>query len=282
MSRTILVIGARSALAKAAIDVLAKDSKIITAGRKDCDVYCDIAQGVTIPAGVDVVINFAAAFSGKTDEEIIAAEKTNVLGVLNVCTAAREAGVRQVVLISSIFALLGKSSPQFSIYALTKRHGDELAEWYCGLHGLPLTILRPSQIYGDSQVFAKHQPFFYGMMDTAERGEDIILWGGHDPRRNYIHAQDLAQIISRVIERQVTGIYQAVSPADVTYKQIAGAAQAAFAKGGAVRFDAGRPDIPDNITPIDTSLYDKINFRPAISIEEGIGRIAVYRKKGQA
>jgi nucleoside-diphosphate-sugar epimerase len=51
-------------------------------------------------------------------------------------------------------------SPFYSSYALTKKQGDELAESYCRANKIPLTILRPSQIYGDSDSFAKHQPFF--------------------------------------------------------------------------------------------------------------------------
>ena len=64
MSQKILVIGANSALAKVVIPVLAANNTVITAGRQDCDVYCDITKELSLPKA-DVVINFAAAFSGK-------------------------------------------------------------------------------------------------------------------------------------------------------------------------------------------------------------------------
>jgi len=175
MSR-ILIVGARSALAQTVISVLAERHEVVTAGRANCDVVCDITQSITIPEGIDVVINFAAAFKSKTDQEIIDIYQTNVLGSLRVCMAACEAGVKHVVQLSSLSAVLSADSPYYTAYAVTKRQADEAAEYYCAQAGLPLTILRPSQIYGNSSDFARHQPFFYSIIDSAALGEDITIF----------------------------------------------------------------------------------------------------------
>ncbi|HSX29865.1 MAG TPA: NAD(P)-dependent oxidoreductase [Candidatus Saccharimonadales bacterium] len=279
---TVLVIGAGSALARAALPVFTKDNTIITAGRKDCDVYCDINKSVEIPSGVDVVVNFAANFGGTSDEAITAAVETNVLGTLRICEAVKKAQLKQLVLVSSIFAALDESSPSYSIYALTKKHADELAVFYCKLHEIPLTILRPSRIYGDDDSFAKNQPFLYQIVDKAQRGEDIVLYGKHDARRNYIHSADLAEIINRVISRQVAGVFACTAPEDATYSHIAKSAQHSFGRGSTVTFAHDKPDIPDDVFPADYSLYDKIDYRPSVSIDDGLRRIKEYREKGTA
>jgi nucleoside-diphosphate-sugar epimerase len=273
MNKTILIIGANSALAKEVIPVLAKGNTVITAGRKDCDLYCDVTKAVTVPDEVDVIINFAATFGGASDEEIIDAQRTNVTGALNVCVGGKRAGVKHIINISSIFALLDEKSPHYSVYALTKKQADELAHFYCGINKIPLTILRPSQIYGDSDNFAKHQPFLYHILDKAQKGEDISIYGTNDALRNYIHSADLSEIVDRLIEKRVEGMYACAYPSDISYSQIAQAAQKIFGKGGKVVFLKDKPNIPDNIFMKDLSLYEKLEYYPQISIEAGIKRI---------
>lgn len=274
----IFVIGGNSTLAKSVVPVLSKDHKVTTAGPRNCDVFCDVTKNVEMPKFIDVVINFAAAFGGDSDEEILAAEKTNVLGTLNVCMAAAEAEAKHIVLISSIFTLLEKKSPFYSSYALTKKQAEELAAFYCSRHNLSLTILQPSQIYGDTDEFAKHQPFFYHIIDAAQRGEDITIYGSNDAKRNYIHVADLAEIIARAIKSRLAGIFVCMAPDDLTYVSIAEKAQQIFDKGGKVKFLKSKPDIPDNVFAKDTSIYERLNYWPQVSITNGIERIKKQRQ----
>jgi len=282
MNKTILVVGANSAVAQEVMPLLAKNNTLITAGRKDCEVIMDITQPVTIPKNVDVVINFAASFGGENDQAIMAAVQTNAMGTLNLCEAAHAANVGHIVIISSVFTLLDETSPSYSIYALSKKQGDELAAFYCRQYNIPLTILQPSRMYGDSGSFAKHQPFLYQLIDKAQRGEDISLYGTHDASRNYLHSHDFAEITSRIIERQAEGAFVCTFPTNNTYSYIARSAQQVFSQGGIVSFLKGGPDISDDTFPLDQSLYDLIDFTPNISIEAGIERIKQHRERERA
>lgn len=277
--KKIVVIGANSALAKDVIPALAKDNEIITAGRTNCDIYCDVTKAVQLPEGTDVVINFAAHFGGPSDQDIYDAIDANVLGALRICEAARTAHVWQIIMISSIFATLPVDSSSYSIYALTKKQADEVAAYYCQIHNIPLTILRPSRIYGDSDAFRKNQPFLYQIADNARDHEKISIYGTHDAKRNYIHSNDIAEILRRAIDKQLTGIYNTVYPVNVTYSQIVRAAQETYG-AGELGFDKEKPDIPDDVFPLDTTLYDKINYQPQISPQTGIRRIKEYREGG--
>ncbi|HKU19085.1 MAG TPA: NAD(P)-dependent oxidoreductase [Candidatus Saccharimonadales bacterium] len=278
MSKTIFVIGANSALAKELIMRLAPGNTVIAGARKGADVDCDITKPITIPAGTEVVVNAAAAFGGTTDAEISEAVQTNVLGLLNICSASKQAGVRHIVHISSLSAVHAPTSPYYSIYALTKRQGDELAAWYCALNHVPLTILRPSQVYGDDVGFAKHQPLLYHMADQAARGQDITIYGRHDALRNYLHSHDLGETIQRVIERSITGTYACLYPTNLRLSEIARAAQQAFDKGGEVTFLDDKPDIPDNVFTLDMSIYEKIGYYPKVTLAEGMRRIRAHRE----
>ena len=276
----VLVVGGTSSLASALKPTLSECAEVVTAGRKGCDVHLDLGDPpgrIELPTGIDVVVNAAAHFGGKTFDDMLQAEAVNVLGVLNLCQACTDARVQHLILISSIFASLDPGSPFFGAYALSKRHSDEMAQLYSATFGLPLTILRPSQIYGVGEAYRKHQPFLFTIIDRATEDEDILIHGSNDARRNFIHVEDVVKVITLVIQRKLRGVYECVNIENVTYSQVAAAAIEALQSKSIIKNVAGRPDIPDNAFALDDTLFRLIDYFPRISIREGMKKEAAHR-----
>jgi nucleoside-diphosphate-sugar epimerase len=277
----ILIVGGNSSLAQVLRPVLASFAEVLTAGRSGCDVALDMSwpdEQFHLPAGVDTVVHLAAHFGGKDFEAMLAAEQVNVLGALKLCHACSRSGVGHLTQISSIFAGLSEDSPFYGSYALSKRHAEDVARMYCGSVGLPLTILRPPQLYGEGEAFRRHQPFLYSIIDRAQRGEDITFYGQNDAQRNLMHVEDVAEIIARVVRQRVEGHYVCASPTNVRYSEIAATAIAAFGSTSTFRFDADQADIPSNAFAADNELYSRIGYFPRISLAQGIAREAARRK----
>ncbi|MBS1752137.1 MAG: NAD(P)-dependent oxidoreductase [Bacteroidetes bacterium] len=276
-----LIIGGRSSVARMLKPSLGLLGDVVIAGRRGCDLKLDLAdpiESIEFPKGIDVVVHTAAHFGGKEYVDIFDAENINVLGALKMCRLSISSGVRHFIYVSTIFSKLDSNASNFSIYALSKRHAEEIIQYYCSLHGLSLTILRPSHIYGNDHYFSKHQPFFYSIIDKAQQGQDIFFYGSHDPLRNYIHIDDFVTIITKVIQTQTIGSYNCAYTEDVTYSQIAEAANEVFNSKGSIVFLPDKPDILDYAYEKENSLYEKLNFYPQISIFEGIRKLAKYRK----
>lgn len=279
----ILLVGGQSSLAKSLLPALANFANVVTAGRSGCEVELDLTWAVerfAIPAGVDVVINLVGHFGGPAFSDLLAAEEVNALGSLKLAHACANAGVTQFLQVSSIFAGLTEDSHFYNAYALSKRHAEELLQLYCRQVSLHLAILRPAQIYGEGDEFRRHQPFIYALLDKAQRGEEIVLYGRNDARRNFIHIEDVVEIISRVVRQRIEGCYVCAGLENVRFSDMAAAAVAAFGGASAVRFDVDKPDIPDNAFEADETLYRLINFRPRISLEIGFAREAWRRRAG--
>jgi len=277
----ILIVGGTSSISYALKPVFSEFSEVITAGRKKCDIVLNLSdpiEKISFPKDLDVVVHTAANFGGKADAEILEAENINVLGTLKLCQLAVQAKTKHFILISSMFSCLKENSEHFSIYALSKKHSEDVAKYYCSTHSLPLTILRPSQIYGNDDRFRRHQPFIYAMVDKAEKGEDITIYGSNDALRNYIYIDDLTNIIAKVAQNKVEGIYSCMHQHDVSFSQIAKAAFSAFNRKCEISFLKNKPNIPDNIFEKDDFLYKIINLYPQISIEEGMMKMAEYRR----
>jgi nucleoside-diphosphate-sugar epimerase len=275
----ILLAGGRSSLACALRPILSSFSEVLTAGRDGCEIAMDLlwpAEQICLPQGIDVVVNTVAFFGGDNFNAMEEAEAVNTLGALKLCQAARKAGARHFVHISSTSAYLDEHSQYYGIYALSKRHADEVARLYCARVNLPCAILRPSQLYG-AEYFKKHQPFLYNAVDKALRGENIVIYGSRDALRNYLHAEDFCKIIRAVIEQGVEGIYSCTSAWDDSLLKLAQAAIRAAGSRSQVIFDSAFPDIPDNTFHYDDALYRKIGVYPAIRLEEGIIRLVAGR-----
>lgn len=276
----ILLAGGHSSLARVLRPVLGSFAEVMTAGPSGCDVELDLswpAAQFCLPQRIDVVVNMAAHFGGSDFEAILAAENINALGGLKLSHAALKAGAGHFVNISSTSAYLDSRSEYYGVYALSKRHADELIQLFCAKENLPCTILRPSQLYGELDDFRKHQPFLYSALDKAMRNEDIVVYGNRDALRNYLHVEDFCRFISSVIGGCVEGVYSCTSPENTSLLSVASAVIKAARSGSKVVYDRAMKDIPDNIFPYDDTLYRKIGAYPAIGIEEGIGRLVASR-----
>lgn len=278
----VLIVGGNSNLGRVLKNKLEKYYETISTGRKNCDFFLDLNDSenkIIFPDDVEVVIHCAAHFGGTSDTEILEAESVNVLGTLKLCQAAVRHRVKHFVFISSIFTQVEENSKNKNIYTITKRHAEEMITFYMSKQEISFTILRPSQFYGDTDAYRLHQPFFYYILDKVEKEEEVVFFGSNDALRNFIHVEDVASIILKVIQTNTNGIFACQQLNDVRYSEVAYAAIKAFSSSSIIRFDYSKPNIPDNIGPIDISLYKTIGYYPAINIGEGIKRIATYRKQ---
>lgn len=278
----IAITGSTSSLAHYLVPFLSKKHEVITMGRGNSSYSFNLLNkldSLIIPEKTDVLINTAAAFNSSTDEEILETEEVNALGTLKLCIAAKRAGVRHFIQISSQAAMFDHKSPYYGIYSISKKHSEELANHFCARYDMPLTILRPSQPYDISGLFRKHQPLFYQIIDKAQFGEDIELFGQNDAVRNYIFIDDFLEIIERVIVNKIKGAYYCNALKNYKLSQIATIAQNAFNLGGNISFIKGKSDIPNNVFKTDLNLYHKIGFFPMIDLYEGIFKISEHRKR---
>ena len=148
---------------------------------------------------VDTVVHMAGAASPDSGWEAVL--QANLIGTRNVLEAAREAGVRRVVLASSNHAM--------GMY-------DRYEQWPVYPHQLP----RGDSLYGVSKIFGESLGRFY----HDEHGLDVIAlrigWMSEDPGEadeEILHAmwlspRDCTEVVRRAIEAEVAfGLYYAIS-----------------------------------------------------------------------
>jgi len=277
----ILLIGSNAALSESLIPILSDKYDVVKSARRNADFCIDLEKDVNIPEGIDVIVNVAAYFDTDTIN-VIKSYEINTIGVLKLCLEAKKKKIKHFIQVSSASAYVSSGSPYYTQYAITKRHTDEILKYFCDTNKIPLAIIRPSQIYGDSDSFRKNQPFFYTIIDKAERGDDITIYGSHNPLRNYIHADDVSYSIYEIIKQNTEGVFSCMYPQDTSFVEIAQTAiNICHSREICSRivFLKEQKNIPDNIFEKDSHLYETINRFPQIDLITGIERIKKFRSK---
>ncbi len=273
-----------SVLAKCFIRETENVLEFFTIGRRDSDFIYDFTEKEipSIDIKGDLLIHMAAVLDGNEDRELLSMMDTNINGTLAACMIAKKCGIRRVILISSVSAILPEDSGYFNYYALSKRQSEDAAQMFCRKNDIDLCIVRPSQIIGEvMDGFKRHQEFFYYLFERAMNGQDICIYGKHDAIRNYIDIRDVVQALRYIVENKITGIVDLVNQRDYHLTELIEMMKHACRSDSKVWFDPNKPDIEDLVFEHKkTTLFDLNTFMEVHNMQETINYIYLsYRKE---
>ena len=160
--------------------------------------------------GSDAVIHIAGLLNGRTKAQF---DAVNVDGTAAVARAAREAGIRRFVHVSSLAA----RHPEISLYGASKAESEKLVEQ----SGLDFAIVRPPAVYGpgDKETFDLFRMAKYRLALLPSNG-----------RLSLIHVDDLADLLLALVGPGAPSslIVEPDDGASLTQREFAGKLGAAF------------------------------------------------------
>ncbi len=83
----------------------------------------------------------------------------------------------------------------------------------------PFAILRPSLLYGASDPHNGYGPNRFRRL--AAKGEDIVLFGEGEERRDHVYIDDVAELVARVVLRKSRGVLNIATGEVHSFKAIA-------------------------------------------------------------
>lgn len=182
--------------------------------------------------GVDAVVHLAAyyTFTGKKDLY----DRVNVRGTADLLKACQETGVRRFIYCSSTEAMGPIASPpgdedsplnpQYE-YGRSKARAEDLVK----ASGLDWTILRPSGIYGPSNVDDVAYYFITSFRGFASK---FIIGSGRNLIQ-FVHVKDVVQGFVKALDRptSVGGTYIITQARPYTYEEVYRVLAKIFQKG---------------------------------------------------
>lgn len=87
-------------------------------------------------------------------------------------------------------------------YGWAKRILEQKAIIYQKETGIPITVVRPFNIYGEHYTWVGDSSQAIPMLTkkVLDREDPIVVWGTGNQRRNYIHALDCARAMAQLVE----------------------------------------------------------------------------------
>jgi dTDP-glucose 4,6-dehydratase len=227
------------------------------------------AVGAVAP---DAVVHAAARIGVvRCDEEPLLALRSNVLATVQVARAAAAHGARLAYVstadVYGVAAVADEETPAApeSLYALTKRWGEQAAELYAP-EGL--IVARLANPYGPGLEPGQGKGALPSMLWQAECGERIPAYRGE--LRTWCWIGDVARAIRLVLEADADGTYNVGSDADPV--TMTDAARIACDLTGAPHdlIDEVEPP-PGRVAPtISVERLRGLGWRPEVGLEDGL------------
>lgn len=215
---------------------------------------------------------------------------------VNVLDAAREAGVERLLCLGSscIYPklaeqpireeslLTGHLEATNDAYAIAKIAGILQVQAVRRQYGLPWISAMPTNLYGPNDNFSptgSHVlPALIRRYDeaAASGAPSVTNWGTGTPRREFLHADDMADACLHLLEHYDGPDHVNVgSGTDVTIRELAETVGSAVGYNGATVWDNTKPDgTPQKL--LDVSKLAQAGWTSKISLQEGIERTVAW------
>lgn len=172
--------------------------------------------------------------------------------------------------------LTGELEPTNEAYAIAKIAGLKLCENYRRQYGFDAISLMPTNLYGPGDNFdLETSHVIPALMRKAHEAKEsnapsMMVWGTGEPRREFLHVDDLADATVFLMKRysQLGTINVGVGH-DVTIKELVMLIRDVVGYQGELAFDTSKPDgTPRKM--LDVSRLQALGWQPKIAMRDGL------------
>jgi UDP-glucose 4-epimerase len=245
----VVILGAGGFVGSATAERLKRDrTQVCAIGRAELDLLAggaaDRLAALLEPTDALLVISALAPCKNPAMLE------DNIRMMRAVCDALAKKPVDHVVYISSDAVYADSSGP------LTEQSCAEPGSLHGAMHltreimlrsvigQSPYAILRPTLIYGARDPHNGYGPNQFRR--KAQRGEEIVLFGGGEERRDHVLIDDVAEICVQTLYRRSKGVLNVATGAVTSFHDIATAIAAMATPAPAVRTTPRNGPMPHN------------------------------------
>lgn len=243
----------------------------------------------------DYVILAAGRVGGIIENQTFPADfmNANLAIQLNVLKAARRNNVRKLILFASscmyprecpqpmaeTALLSGYPEPTSLAYAISKLAGMQMCLAYNQQYGEQRFIpVIPNSAFGPNDNFdPKSGHVLSSLIRRFHEGVQtdsklLTLWGSGNPRREFIHADDIASACITLLSEDIESLKLPLNigtGVDFSIRQLAEAIAKVVGYMGKIEWDVSKPDgAPRKL--LDSSRIRSFGWKPEVNFEEGL------------
>ena len=174
------------------------------------------------------------------------------------------------------YLLSGLLEPTNEAYAVAKIAGIKMCQAYQVQHGCNFISVMPTNLYGSNDNYdlgtshvlpALIRKFHEAKINGAE---SVTVWGTGKPKREFLHADDLADACCYLMNRDGdAGLVNIGTGKDISIAELALLIKEVVKYDGDIVFDHSKPDgTPRKL--LDVSRLSALGWKSTISLREGI------------
>jgi GDP-L-fucose synthase len=185
------------------------------------------------------------------------------------------------------YLLTGPLEETNDAYAVAKISAIKMCTFYNEQYGTNFLSAMPTNLYGEHDNFDLTSSHVLPAMirkfhEAKESGGSVELWGDGSPFREFLYADDLADVVVYLMEnKEASDLGEFVNIGtgkDITIKKLAEIISEIVGYNGEVIWDTSKP----NGTPrklLDVSQIKMLGWQASTSLEEGIGKAYDWFKR---
>jgi len=245
----------------------------------------------------EILFHLAAdATEGRSQFTPVTCTERNLVAYLHTLVPAIAAGLRKVVLTSSM-SVYGAQSPPFEedmptrpedVYGVSKAAMEHITQILGRVHGFSYAIVRPHNVYGPRQNIADPYRNVIGIFINAMlNNKHFYIYGDGEQRRAFTYIDDFTPYMARAgFDPACDGQIINVGPREeVTINHLGDLILSVFYEGR---------DAPDHVRPVhlpprpmevrdayctDEKARRLLGYRTTIKLEEGVRRMIEWAKE---
>lgn len=217
--------------------------------------------------------------------------ESNILGLLNLLEAARQAGVGKVVFSSTGGAIYGEQdvfpAPEshptrpVSPYGVSKAAGELYLGYYRAQYGLRSVALRYANVYGPRQNPHGEAGVVAIFLERLLREEPCTIYGSGRQTRDFVYGFDVARANLLAAEREVEGPINIGTGVETDITALHGLLAHAVGVRQAARYAAAKPG-EQLRSSLDNGLAARtLGWSPSLTLSQGLGETAAWFREGR-
>jgi nucleoside-diphosphate-sugar epimerase len=166
-------------------------------------------------------------------------------------------------------------------YGWAKRMLEQKTSMLARETGMPLTIVRPFNIYGERYTWLGEGSQAIPMLvkKVMDGDDPVVIWGSGTQRRNYLHAADCADAMAGLVEAGFTGTVNIGTEETVTLRELVETICRAAARGPRLVTDTTKPE-GRRVKSADSTQLRRAypGFARRVELDAGIARMIKWHE----
>lgn len=214
--------------------------------------------------------------------------QNNVIGLLNIMQAAKEVGIKKMIMASTGGAMYGNQKTPFkdsmkeeplSPYGVSKRAGELYLNYYHQEFKIPYTALRYANVYGPRQNAHGESGVIAIFSEMIAAGKQPIINGDGTHTRDYVYVTDVTRANELALKTDFVGSINIGTTEETTTNEVYRQVVAEFGAKMEEKHGPARPG--EQITSsLDYSRAKEVlGWEPTIKFNDGVKKVVAWYQR---